>query len=178
MKIYEAYELAVRTGMSADPRPDSEVRKVLDDARETYEKLPEDRKELFDPERLWNPYSDCRFSVMADEAREMEAERMMWGIDIGSAEVLLADRLRERGEKVSALVAHHPIGTARTCFPEGMWMRSSCHVRPSSSATRKCHSRHCSSVASRFLNPTSLTPSCEAISATAAKLAPTLTVGE
>ena len=124
MKIYEAYELAVRTGMSVDPRPDSEVRKVLDDARETYEKLPEDRKELFDPERLWNPYSDCRFSVMADEAREMEAERMMWGIDIGPAEVLLADRLRERGEKVSALVAHHPIGTARTCFPEVMWMQT------------------------------------------------------
>ena len=103
MKIYEAYELAIRTGMSADPRPDSEVRKVLDDARETYEKLPEDRKELFDPERLWNPYSDCRFSVMADEAREMEAERMMWGIDIGSAEVLLADRLRERGVAKEAL---------------------------------------------------------------------------
>ena len=38
--------------------------------------------------------------------------------------MLLADRLRERGEKVSALVAHHPIGTARTCFPEVMWMQT------------------------------------------------------
>ena len=124
MKVYEAYELAIRTGMENDPRPDSEVRKVLDDAKEAYDKLSDDKRELYDPERLWNPYADCRFSVMAEEAREIEAERMMWGIDIGPAEVLLADRLRERGETISALVAHHPLGTARTCFPEVMWMQT------------------------------------------------------
>ncbi len=124
MKLYEAYELAIRTGMSADPRPDSEVRKVLDDARESYEKMPDDRKELFDPERLWNPYQDCRFSVMAEEAKEIEAETLMWGVDIGAAEVLLADRLREKGKAISAVVGHHPIGTARTCFPEVMWMQA------------------------------------------------------
>ena len=124
MKIYEAYELAIRTGMERDPRPRDEVQKVLDDAEEAYSKLPEDRKELFDKERLWNPYTDCRFSVMAEEAREAEAERMIWGIDIGPAEVLLADRLREKGETVSAVVAHHPLGTARTKFPEVMWMQT------------------------------------------------------
>ena len=124
MKIYEAYELAIRTGMERDPRPKDEVQKVLDDAREAYDKLPEDRRELYDLERLWNPYADSRFSVMADEARDMEAECLMWGIDVGPAEVLLADRLRERGRKVSALVAHHPIGTARTKFPEVMWMQT------------------------------------------------------
>ena len=57
MKIYEAYELAIRTGMERDPRPKDEVQKVLDDAREAYDKLPEDRRELFDQERLWNPYT-------------------------------------------------------------------------------------------------------------------------
>lgn len=124
MKLYEAYELAIRTGMEADPRPRDEVDKVLEDAEEAYGKLPEDRRELFDPERLWNPYTDSRFSVMADEAREIEAERMMWGIDIGPAEVILADRLREKGETISAVVAHHPIGTARTRFPEVMWMQT------------------------------------------------------
>lgn len=124
MKIYEAYELAIRTGMAKDPRPADEVQRVLDDARETYDALPEDRKELYDPERLWNPYTDSRFSVMADEAREMDAECMMWGIDIGPAEILLADRLREKGRNISAVVAHHPIGTARTKFPEVMWMQT------------------------------------------------------
>lgn len=124
MKLYEAYELAIRTGMSADPRPECEVQKVLDDAKESYDKMPEDRKELFDQERLWNPYADCRFSVMAEEAREIEAETLMWGVDIGAAEMLLADRLREKGKAISAVVGHHPIGTARTCFPEVMWMQT------------------------------------------------------
>ena len=124
MKLYEAYELAIRTGMSADPRPESEVRKVLDDAKESYDKMPEDRKELFDQERLWNPYADCRFSVMTEEAKEIEAETLMWGVDIGAAEMLLADRLREKGKTISAVVGHHPIGTARTCFPEVMWMQT------------------------------------------------------
>ncbi len=124
MMVYEAYELAIRAGIGADPRPVDEVQRVLDDAGEAYNKLPEDRKELFDPERLWNPYTDSRFSVMAEEAREIEAECMMWGIDISPAEVLLADRLREKGRTISAMVAHHPIGTARTRFPEVMWMQT------------------------------------------------------
>ena len=124
MKIREAYELAIRTGMSADPRPQDEVQKVLDDAKEAYDKLPDDRKDLFDGERFWNPYADSRFSWGSDEFGDMEAERFMWGVDIGPAEVILADRLREKGEPVDAIVAHHPIGTARTCFPEVMWMQT------------------------------------------------------
>lgn len=124
MKVYEAYELAVRTGMENDPRDQKDVQKILDDAKEAYDKLPDDRKELYDTERFWNPYADSRFSVMAEEAKEIEAECLMWGIDIGPAEILLADRLREKGRKVSSVVAHHPIGTARTCFPEVMWMQT------------------------------------------------------
>lgn len=124
MKIYEAYRLAIETGMSKDPRAKDEVDRVLSDASEAYEKLDDDRKDLFDGERLWNPYADSRFSCGADEAMEQEAECFMWGIDIGTGEVLLADRLREKGRTISALVAHHPIGTARTCFPEVMWMQS------------------------------------------------------
>ena len=110
MKIYEAYELAIKLGMSKDPRPDDEVRRVLDEARKEYDSSDDSEKELFDAERLWNPYFDCRFSYGADEAREAEAERLMWGIDIGTGEVLLADRLREKGERIDAVVAHHPLG--------------------------------------------------------------------
>ena len=124
MKLYDAYRLAIETGMSRDPRPKDEVDKVLSDARESMDKLPEDRRDLFDQERLWNPYADSRFSCMAEEARDIEAECLMWGIDIGTGEVLLADRLREKGKTISAVVAHHPIGTARTRFPEVMWMQA------------------------------------------------------
>ena len=70
MKIYEAYELAIKLGMSKDPRPDDEVRRVLEEARKEYDSSDDSERELFDAERLWNPYYDCRFSYGADEARE------------------------------------------------------------------------------------------------------------
>lgn len=124
MKVYEAYELAIRTGMSKDPRPEAEVRRVLDEARREHDSADESERELFDTERLWNPYHDCRFSYGADEARETEAESMMWGIDIGTGEVLLADRLRERGRRIDAVVAHHPLGSSRVLFPKVMDMQA------------------------------------------------------
>ena len=120
MKIYDAYRLAIETGMSKDPRPEAEVKKVLSDANEAYEKLEDDRKDLFDTERLWNPYTDSRFSALAEESKDIDVTKVMGGIDIGTGEVLLADRLREKGRDISALVAHHPIGTARSRFPEVM----------------------------------------------------------
>lgn len=124
MKVYEAYELAIRLGMSKDPRPEDEVRRLLDSAREEWEKADDDSRELFDQERLWNPYQDCRFSCGEDEARDTDAECMMWGIDIGPAEVLLADRLRERGRRIDSVVAHHPTGRSRVLFPEVMSLQA------------------------------------------------------
>jgi hypothetical protein len=120
MKIYDAYRLGIEAGMARDLRPQSQVRKILDDAKELFDSLPEDRRELFDEERLWNPYADSRFSVGAEAAKELDAERFMWGIDITPSEILLADRLREKGERIDAVIAHHPLGTSKTCFPEVM----------------------------------------------------------
>lgn len=120
MKVYEAYETAIRAGMSKDPRPPEDIRRMLDEAAEELSKAEGWRRDAFDEERLWNPYSDCRFSCLDDVARETEAERMMWGIDIGTGEVLLADRLRSRGERIDAVVAHHPTGKSRNLFPQVM----------------------------------------------------------
>lgn len=124
MKIYDAYKLAIETGIKNDPRPKADVKKVLEDAKEEYKGLSQEKKEYFDQEKLWNPYADSRFMTDPEVAKEADAERFMWGIDIDGSEILLADRLREKGEKVSAVVGHHPIGRARTCFPEVMWMQT------------------------------------------------------
>ncbi len=124
MKVYEAYELAIRMGMDKDPRPEEELRRILDEAKEKYDETPDEDKELFDEERLWNPYADCRFSYGADAARDIDADTMMWGIDVGPAEVILADRLREKGRRIDALVGHHPLGRSRTLFPQVMSMQS------------------------------------------------------
>lgn len=120
MKIYEAYRMGIEAGMKRDLRSKAEVQKILSDARDCYDSMTEDFKDLFDQERLWNPYADSRFSVGAEKAKELDAERFMWGIDITPSEILLADRLREKGERIDAVIAHHPLGTSKTCFPEVM----------------------------------------------------------
>ena len=124
MKIYDAYRLAIETGIKHDRRPREEIDRVLAEAKKTYDALPEDRREFFDQERLWNPYSDCRFSWGEDIAKENDAVRLMWGIDITPAEILMADRLREKGQRIDAVVAHHPLGRSRNIFPEVMWMQT------------------------------------------------------
>lgn len=116
MKISEAYRLAIEMGMSKDPRPKDEVQKVLDMAKAEYDRITDSERELFDVESLWNPYWDCRFSYGEDT----EAERIMWGIDIGTGEVLLADRLREKGTRIDAICAHHPNGASKIPFPRVM----------------------------------------------------------
>jgi NIF3 (NGG1p interacting factor 3). len=124
MKVYDAYKLAIETGIKNDPRPKGEVELALKDAKENYDKLSDEEKQYYDMERLWNPYSDSRLLWGEELAKETEAERFMWGIDAGTGEVMLADRLKEKGQKVSALVAHHPVGMSKTPFPEVMWMQT------------------------------------------------------
>lgn len=121
MKISEAYKLAIKIGMENDPRGKAAAEKDLAEAKKAFGKLSAKEKEFHDGERLWNPYADSRFSWGDGDA---EAERFLWGIDIGTGEMVLADRLRERGEKVSAVVGHHPLGLAKTPFPEVMWMQA------------------------------------------------------
>ncbi|MCQ2084699.1 MAG: hypothetical protein MJZ21_00960 [archaeon] len=124
MKIYDAYRLAIETGMKHDPRPKEEVDRVLANARKAYDSLSADEKEFFDAESLWNPYYDSRFAWGDDIAKETEAERLMWGIDIGTGEMVLADRLKEKGQRIDAVVAHHPTGKSRNPFPKVMSIQS------------------------------------------------------
>lgn len=121
MKLIDAYKLAIQTGMDHDPRKKKELKQILSEEKERYDSLDDDKKQYFDQERLWNPYADSRFSWGDGET---EVKRMMWGIDIDTGEVLLADRLREKGERIDAIVGHHPLGSARTPFPEVMWIQT------------------------------------------------------
>ena len=121
MKLIDVYRMAIEKGIANDPRGKEGIREILDREKEKYEKLPDDRKECFDKERFWNPYADSRLS-WGDE--DTEVKKLMWGIDIGTGEVLLADRLREKGQEISGIVGHHPLGSARTPFPEVMWVQN------------------------------------------------------
>lgn len=105
----ELYELTVAAGRKADPRGPRGVERVLDDAKKAYKELPPDRRWEFDEERLRNPYADTR---ILNGPPDTEVHRVLVGIDIGVGELLLADRLREKGRPVDLVVAHHPEGRA------------------------------------------------------------------
>ena len=121
MKLIEAYKMAVEAGIKNDPRPKKDIDQLLKDAKESYDKLEEDKKEFFDQERLWNPYPDTRF-VFGDPNKKVK--KVIWGIDIDTGEIVLVDRLNEKGMKIDAVIGHHPMGLGRTPFPEVISMQS------------------------------------------------------
>ncbi|MEE8574535.1 MAG: NGG1p interacting factor NIF3 [Thermodesulfobacteriota bacterium] len=93
----------------------------LKSLKKEYEELPEKKRKVFDAERLVNPYSDTR--VLAGDP-ETEVKRILIGIDIEVGEILLADRLSEKGEKIDLVIAHHPEGRAMAALYDVMDMQS------------------------------------------------------
>ncbi len=109
MNIKEIYEGAYRRGMEVDPRGMDEVRAELEKTKKDYDEMSEKDKARFDAERLVNPYADTRI-LYGDP--EKEVRRVIVGIDMEVGEVLLADRLGEKGRPIDLMIAHHPEGRA------------------------------------------------------------------
>ena len=109
MKLREIYERAIKKAVKEDPRPRSMVEEELKKAGNEYKKLKGIGREIFDRERLSNPYADSRIlhGIGSEEIRSV-----LVGIDIDVQELLLADRLREKGVRVDLVVSHHPSGRA------------------------------------------------------------------
>ncbi|MDO8886121.1 hypothetical protein [Candidatus Oleimmundimicrobium sp.] len=114
MKIQKIYELAIKEGMKADPRDKEELDKFLEKSKKEYENLKDDEKEFFDLEKLTNPYSDTR--ILAGDPNT-DVSTILCGVDIEVGEVLLADRLREKGKNIDLLLAHHPEGKSLAGLP-------------------------------------------------------------
>lgn len=113
MKLREIYDFVIKEGIKVDPRGPGSVRKDLAKARATYRGLTKRKKEEFDKETLANPYSDTRI-LHGD--RDAEVKSIFMGIDMEVGELLLADRLREKGERIDLILAHHPEGMALAGF--------------------------------------------------------------
>jgi len=103
MKIKDIYNLAIKMGIEADFRGDKEIKKLLQRRKERYEKLSSQEKEEFDLESLENPYSDSRILHITDDK---EIKKILVGIDIEPAEILLAKELGG----IDLIISHHPIG--------------------------------------------------------------------
>jgi len=109
MKLREIYELAVSIGMEADPRGLDRVKELLAREKKNYEEMKEEDRQYYDQERLVNPYGDTR--ILTGDP-DLEVRRVLVGIDMEVGEVLLADRLAEKGKPIELILSHHPEGRA------------------------------------------------------------------
>lgn len=116
MKIKEIYNLAITMGIDSDLRGREQVEKFLRRKKENYEKLPDIEKEEFDKDTLENPYSDSRILNISEDR---EIKKIMVGIDIDPAEILLAKQLGG----IDLIVAHHPRGKALATLYDVMEMQ-------------------------------------------------------
>ena len=121
MKLKKLYESAVATGIEADPRGKKAVMKVLEKKNKAYKEMKEDEKEFFDTESLTNPYVDTR---ILHGTGDEDIKTVLIGVDMEAPEILLADRLTSKGQKIDLVIAHHPEGKAYANFYEVMDMQA------------------------------------------------------
>jgi putative NIF3 family GTP cyclohydrolase 1 type 2 len=122
MKIDALYRKAVAAGIANDPRGPDAVRRILADEKTRADTLKEDERDAWEPDRLFNPYADTR--VLAGDPGA-EVRKVIVGIDMDAAEVLLAHTLnRDRGAAIDLVVAHHPQGIALAQLADVMRVQS------------------------------------------------------
>ncbi len=111
MKTQDIYNLAVKMGIASDLRGADFVQKLLQRNKEKYGKLSDKEKQEFDLDSLENPYSDSRILNVSDNR---EIKRILFGIDVEPAEILLAKELGniciEQGRSIDLIISHHPLG--------------------------------------------------------------------
>ncbi len=97
MRLGEIYSFFVAQGIATDMRTRGEIRKKLSETKREFRKLNKLEKSLFDEDNFTNPYSDIR---ILNGDRKTQVKRILVGIDIEVGEMLLADRLSEKGKTI------------------------------------------------------------------------------
>lgn len=123
MRLKDLYNFIIQKGIEADPRGREEVEKALRRREEEYKALRPEEPEAgaFDTEGLTNPYSDTRI-LFGDP--DLDVKNLLVGIDIEVGEILLAERLLSKGERIDLVVSHHPEGRAYANLYEVMRMQA------------------------------------------------------
>lgn len=117
MVINDIYQLAIKMGIAADPRGPAGVAKSLARRQKQFKKLPKNQQKYFDRESLKNPYSDTR---ILHGNPQTPVKKILVGIDMETPEILLANELRQKGQEIDLVLAHHPTGIALAGLHEVM----------------------------------------------------------
>ncbi len=121
MKLEEIYALFVKEGIKTDLRTSSQIKTFLTLKQKEFRQLKASSRKFFDKESLVNPFSDTRILYGHPEK---SIKRILVGIDIEIGEMLLADRLCQRGTHVDLVLAHHPEGVALAGLDDVMHLQT------------------------------------------------------
>jgi len=119
MTVKQIYNLAIELGIKNDLRGRKIVKDRLARRKNKYNKLRDNEKREFDQERLINPYSDTRYFGDGDK----QVKRILVGIDMGTGEVMLANRLSEK-KPIDLILSHHPQGSGLAALNEVMSLQA------------------------------------------------------
>lgn len=109
MKLKTIYELAVKKGLREDQRSNKVIEQALKRTKKEYSNLTGIDKSTFDLDSLKHPFYDTR--ILNGSGNE-QIKNVLVGIDIDVSEVLLAEKLSEKGKKIDLIISHHPSGRA------------------------------------------------------------------
>ncbi len=128
MNIQEIYKLAIEIGIKNDFRSKEQIEKLLKRQKEKYAKLSKDEKELFDLEKLTNPYLDSRIHF-AEGTKTIK--RVMAGIDIDTSELMMARYLTNHSPKapIDLVIGHHPEGKALADLSDVMHLQADVYAQ-------------------------------------------------
>ena len=121
LSIKEFYAAVIECGIDADPRGRDLVEKELEKIKKEYNKVDDKKKEYFDKDTLFNPYSDTRVLNIAEDK---DIKKILCGIDMNTPELLLADRLNEKNANIDLVITHHPNGYGFVNFYDVISMQS------------------------------------------------------
>jgi hypothetical protein len=121
MKLKEIYGSMIETALKMDPRPAKAIEEERKRAKEEFAAAKGLDKKFFDKESLEHPYYDTR---IINGSGEEDVSDVMVGIDIGVDELLLADRLMEKGMNIDLVISHHPSARALAQLDKVMGIQS------------------------------------------------------
>lgn len=122
MNIQQIFQLATELGIKNDFRPKAQIEKHLKRIKEKYEKLSKEEKEIFEKDKLTNPYMDS--AIHFDNGKK-NIKKIMSGIDIDTAEIMLAEEL----DDIDLVIAHHPMGKAYSNFHDVMHLQADVYAQ-------------------------------------------------
>jgi putative NIF3 family GTP cyclohydrolase 1 type 2 len=122
MKLDKFYRKVIEIGKNNDLRSKEEVKNILIEEKERFDKLEKEDLALYDNDRLFNPYSDTR---ILNGDKNLEIRKVIVGIDMQVGEILLTHILNtEKKEQIDLLISHHPEGYALARLYEVMRLQA------------------------------------------------------